>query len=116
MNTKLDKLKETYNRKNTILKKKQYEYEVYSNEVFRIKNQIDFIENADAVKPQILYNQGRDGKYIYGQIYYLVEPQSIDKKSYRFMIGKTSEKVSRKVLEKRCLEIFYDKYIKDCIN
>ena len=85
----------------------------YGNEVFRIKNLIDFIENSRAVKPQILFNQGRDGKYIYGQVYYFIHPSSTDKKSYRFMIGKTSDKVSRKVLEKRCLEIFYDKYIKE---
>ena len=111
MDTKLKKLKDTFKRKNTILKKKQYEYETYSNEVFRIKNLIDFVSNSTALKPQILYNQGREGKYIYGQVYYNINPQSIDKKSYRFMIGKTSEKVSRKVLEKRCLDIFYDKYI-----
>ena len=111
MDTKLNKLKDTFNRKNTILKKKQYEYEVYGNEVFRIKNLIDFIENSRAVKPQILFNQGRDGKYIYGQMYYLIEPQSTTRRSYRFMIGKTSENVSRKLLEKKCLEVFYDRYI-----
>jgi len=115
MNTKLDKLKETYSRKNLVLKKKQIEYETYSNEVFRIKNLIDFVENSQAVKPQILYNQGRDKKYIYGQVYYLVNPQSTDKKSYRFMIGKMVDKLSRKKLEKKCLDIFYDKFIKEHI-
>ena len=112
MNKKLDKLKDTLDRKETILKKKQYEYETYSNEVFRIKNLIEFVENSLAVKPQILFNQGRDGKYIYGQIYYLNSPYDTKKHSYRFMIGKTSDELSREELEKRCLEIFHDKYIK----
>ena len=115
MNKKLDKLKDTLDRKETILKKKQYEYETYSNEVFRIKNLIEFVENSLAVKPQILFNQGRDKKYIYGQVYYFTHPQSTDKKSYRFMIGKMDEKLSRKKLEKKCIELFYDRYIKEHI-
>ena len=112
MKSKLDILKERYDRKNKVLTKKKVEYDKYSLEVTRIKNLIDFVENSQAVKPQILYNQGRDGKYIYGQIYYLNSPYDTKKTSYRFMIGKTSDELSREELEKRCLEIFHDKYIK----
>ena len=112
MKSKLDILKERYDRKNKVLTKKKVEYDKYSLEVTRIKNLIDFVENSQAVKPQILYNQGRDGKYIYGQTYYLNSPYDTKKTSYRFMIGKTSDELSREELEKRCLEIFHDKYIK----
>ena len=112
MKSKLDILKERYDRKNKVLTKKKVEYDKYSLEVTRIKNLIDFVENSQAVKPQILYNQGREGKYIYGQIYYLNSPYDTKKTSYRFMIGKTSDELSREELEKRCLEIFHDKYIK----
>ena len=111
MDTKLNKLRERYKRKSKILEKKQEEYETYSSDVLELKNLINFIDNSRAVKPQILYNQGRDGKYIYGQVYYLIKPQSTTRRSYRFMIGKTSENVSRKLLEKKCLEVFYDRYI-----
>ena len=115
MKSKLDILKERYDRNNKVLTKKKVEYDKYSLEVTRIKNLIDFVENSQAVKPQILYNQGRDGKYIYGQIYYLNSPYDTKKHSYRFMIGKTSDELSREELEKRCLEIFQDKYIKSHI-
>ena len=61
MKSKLDILKERYDRKNKVLTKKKVEYDKYSLEVTRIKNLIDFVENSQAVKPQILYYQGRDG-------------------------------------------------------
>ena len=80
-------------------------------EVFKLKNSIDFIEGLAKIKPQILYNYGRDKKYIYGQVYFKSTPQSTNKKTFRFIIGKMDENKSRKQLEKICVETFYKKII-----
>ena len=99
---KLSKLKITHKKKHDVVVKKM-------EEVVTLKNSIDYLEGLDRIKPQILYNYGRDKKYIYGQLYYQVEPQSSKKKTMRFMIGKMEEKKSRKQLENICLDTFYNK-------
>ena len=99
---KLSKLKITHKKKHDVVVKKM-------EEVVTLKNSIDYLEGLDRIKPQILYNYGRDKKYIYGQLYYQVEPQSNKKKTMRFMIGKMEEKKSRKQLENICLDTFYNK-------
>ena len=99
---KLSKLKITHKKKHDVVVKK-------IEEVVTLKNSIDYLEGLDRIKPQILYNYGRDKKYIYGQLYYQVEPQSSKKKTMRFMIGKMEEKKSRKQLENICLDTFYNK-------
>ena len=99
---KLSKLKITHKKKHDVVVKKM-------EEVVTLKNSIDYLEGLARIKPQILYNYGRDKKYIYGQLYYQVEPQSSKKKTMRFMIGKMEEKKSRKQLENICLDTFYNK-------
>ena len=99
---KLSKLKITHKKKHDVVVKKM-------EEVVTLKNSIDYLEGLAKLKPQILYNYGRDKKYIYGQLYYQVEPQSSKKKTMRFMIGKMEEKKSRKQLENICLDTFYNK-------
>lgn len=99
---KLSKLRTSHDKKHSVLVKKQ-------EEVLELKNSIDYIEGLAKLKPQILYNYGRDKKYIYGQVYYNVDSQSNKKKTFRFMIGKMGENKSRKNLEKTCLNTFYNK-------
>ena len=102
-------LKEKLSKLKTIYKKKHAVVSELQDEVFILKNTIDYIEGFAKLKPQILYNYGRDKKYIYGQVYYQVEPQSTDKKTFRFMIGKMDDNKSRKQLERICLDTFYNK-------
>ena len=104
LKSKLSKLKSEYNNKSSIIDELQCE-------VFKLKNSIDFIEGLAKIKPQILYNYGRDKKYIYGQVYFKSTPQSTNKKTFRFIIGKMDENKSRKHLEKICVETFYKKII-----
>ena len=74
---KLEKLKVLYQKENDKLIEHQ-------ENVDRLKCSIEYISGLSKIKPQIIYNSGRDKKYIYGQIYYFVEPQSPKKKSFRF--------------------------------
>ena len=112
---KLKKLQSSYDKKHTMMKKKQYEYEVISNEVFRIQNTIDYLKNCESVKVNIIKNYGRDGKYVYGNVYYNINPQSTDKKPFRFMIGKMSEKKTQSEWESICREVFFNKVVKEHI-
>ena len=112
LENKLLKLQSSYEKEDNLFTKKRYEMEVIGNKMFRIQNEIDYIKNTKSLKPQILFNYGRDKKYVYGQIYYFIEPQSTDKKSFRFMIGKMSEKKSRKEWNKICM----DKFLNNIIN
>ena len=102
LKSKLSKLKSEYKKKTAVIDKLQ-------SETLALKNTIDFIDGLAKLKPQILYNYGRDKKYIYGQVYFKSTPQSTSKETFRFMIGKMDEKKSRKQLEKICVETFYQK-------
>ena len=73
--------------------------------------QLNYYNKLLEVKPQILFNYGRDKKYVYGQMYYFESPFSSKKKSFRFMLGKMSDGLSRKKLDEKCMDVFYDKYI-----
>ena len=115
LKSKLKKLHSSHDKKYSVMKKKQHDYEVYSKRVTEIKNIIDYIENSESVKPQILFNQGRDKKYVYGQVYYLTEPQSSKKKSFRFLIGKMSDDKSRLEWESVCVSVFYEKVVKEFV-
>mgnify|MGYP007026271895 CR=1 FL=1 len=63
----LKPLKEKLSKLKTIYKKKHAVVSELQDEVFILKNTIDYIEGFAKLKPQILYNYGRDKKYIYGQ-------------------------------------------------
>ena len=108
VNKTLIKLQSIYDKKNVLLKK-------VSDEVSTIKNTLDYFNGIESIKPNIVKNQGRDKKYIYGQIYYYTNPQSNKKKPYRFLIGKMSEKKSMKELKDICINKFIDKVVKEHI-
>ena len=84
-------------------------FQMYETQLTEIDNKIEYFKSILNIKPQILFNQGRDKKYVYGQVYYLVEPTSDRKKSFRFLIGKMSEKKTRKEWEELCVDVFYYK-------
>ena len=73
--------------------------------------QLNYYNKLLEVKPQILFNQGREKKYVYGQVYFYESHTSNIKKSYRFIIGKMYEEKSREEWEEICLERFYNKLV-----
>ena len=91
--------------------KVQQKYSVIKKDLDSLNDDINYLKELTDIKPQILYNQGRDKKYIYGQIYWYSEGYSSKKKSYRFLIGKMSDKKSRKYLSETCINIFLTKVI-----
>ncbi len=87
-------------------------YSIVKEQLDNLDSNIKFFSELENIKPQILFNQGRDKKYFYGQVYYLTEPQSSKKKSFRFLIGKMSDIKSRQEWESVCLSVFYEKVVK----
>ena len=71
--------------------------------------QLNYYNKLLEVKPQILFNQGREKKYVYGQVYFYESHTSNIKKSYRFIIGKMDDNKSKSELEEICVNTFYDK-------
>ena len=110
---KLDKLIKSYKKKHNLFTRKQSELKSIETELNTLQKEIDFFDKSLAIKPHILYNQGRDKKYIYGQVYHFISPQSDKKKSYRFLIGKMDEGKSRSELEQICIQKFMEKVIED---
>ena len=90
-------------------------YSIVKEKLDNLDSNIKFFSELENIKPQILFNQGRDKKYVYGQVYYLTEPQSSKKKSFRFLIGKMSDDKSRQKWESVCLNVFYEKVVKEHI-
>jgi len=91
--------------------KVQQKYSVVKKELDSLNDDINYIKELTELKPQILYNQGRDKKYIYGQVYWYSEGYGSKKKSYRFLIGKMTDKKSRKILKDECLVQFISKVV-----
>ncbi len=67
-------------------------YSKVKDELDELDSNINYLSELNNIKPNILFNQGRDKKYVYGQVYFYPNPQSTKKKSFRFIIGKMSER------------------------
>jgi|TARA_Y100000310_G_C20296989_1_gene629901 hypothetical protein len=91
--------------------KVEQKYTVIKKDLDSLNDDINYLKELSDIKPQILYNQGRDKKYIYGQIYWYSDRYGSKKKSYRFLIGKMSDKKSRKYLSETSINIFLTKVI-----
>ncbi len=72
---------------------------------------VEFIDGLGNLKPNIIYNNGRDKLYIYGKVWYYDSPMAEDKKDIRFIIGRMVDGESKEVLQERTLNKFFDKYV-----
>jgi len=107
----LKKLESFQNKREKVFNK----YSIVKEKLDDLDSNIKFFSELENIKPQILFNQGRDKKYVYGQVYYLTEPQSSKKKSFRFLIGKMSDVKSRQEWESICMSVFYQKVVKEFV-
>ncbi len=90
-------------------------YSKLKEQLDEIDFNITYLTELCNIKPNILFNQGRDKKYVYGQVYFYQTPQSTKKKSFRFIIGKMSEKKTMKKWSEICLEVFYGRLVGEYI-
>jgi len=72
---------------------------------------VEFVGGSENLTPYIMYNYGRDKLYIYGKVWYYDSPMDEAKKDIRFIIGRMKDGESHEVLQKKCLDKFFDRYI-----
>ena len=70
---------------------------------------IKFYEDTLNLTPTILYNSGRDKKYVYGKVWWFSNGMGSKKKGYRYFLGKMDEKKPQSFWENKLLSVFYDK-------
>lgn len=90
-------------------------YSVISDQLNELDSYINYYDGIDKIKPNILMNQGRDKKYVYGQVYYYHKPGLSTKKSFRFLIGKMVDNKSTKEWNEICIQHFIDKVVSEYI-
>lgn len=70
---------------------------------------IQFYEDTLNLTPTILYNSGRDGKYVYGKVWWFKDGVGSKKKEYRYFLGKMDKKKPKSFWEDKLLSVFYEK-------
>ena len=70
---------------------------------------IQFYEDTLNLTPTILYNSGRDGKYVYGKVWWFKDGVGSKKKEYRYFLGKMDKKKLKSFWENKLLSVFYEK-------
>ena len=70
---------------------------------------IQFYEDTLNLTPTILYSSGRDGKYVYGKVWWFKDGVGSKKKEYRYFLGKMDKKKPKSFWEDKLLSVFYEK-------
>ena len=70
---------------------------------------IQFLSDTINLTPTILYNSGRDKKYVYGKVWWFSNGVGSKKKEYRYFLGKMDKKKPKSFWEDKLLSVFYEK-------
>ena len=70
---------------------------------------IQFYEDTINLTPTLLFNSGRDGKYVYGKVWWFSNGIGSKKKEYRYFLGKMDKKKSKSFWKDKLLSVFYEK-------
>ena len=70
---------------------------------------IQFYKDTLNLTPTILYNSGRDKKYVYGKVWWFKDGVGSKKKEYRYFLGKMDKKKPKSFWEDKLLSVFYEK-------
>ena len=70
---------------------------------------IQFLSDTINLTPTILYNSGRDKKYVYGKVWWFSDGMGSKKKGYRYFLGKMDEKKPKSFWEDKLLSVFFEK-------
>jgi len=70
---------------------------------------IQFLSDTLNLTPTILYDSGRDKKYVYGKVWWFSNGVGSKKKEYRYFLGKMDKKKPKSFWEDKLLSVFYEK-------
>ena len=105
----IDKLSNLIKKNNDKVKGLQSKIEELEKENISHSQLIQFYKDTLNLTPTILYNSGRDGKYIYGKVWWFSNGIGSKKKEYRYFLGKMDKKKSKSFWKDKLLSVFYEK-------
>jgi hypothetical protein len=70
---------------------------------------IQFLSDTLNLTPTILYDSGRDKKYVYGKVWWFSNGVGSKKKEYRYFLGKMDKKKPKSFWKDKLLSVFYEK-------
>ena len=105
----IDKLSNIIKNNNDKVKDFQQRVKVLEEQNHTHTQHIQFYKDTLSLTPTILYNSGRDGKYVYGKVWWFSKGVGSKKKEYRYFLGKMDKKKPKSFWEDKLLSVFYEK-------
>ena len=110
------KLQKQIDKLSNLIKNNNDKVKDFQSRVKRLEEQnhthtqlIQFYEDTLNLTPTILYNSGRDKKYVYGKVWWFKDGVGSKKKEYRYFLGKMDKKKLKSFWEDKLLSVFYEK-------
>ena len=105
----IDKLSNLIDKNNNKIEDFQYRVGGLEEQNHTHTQHIQFYKDTLSLTPTILYNSGRDGKYVYGKVWWFKDGVGSKKKEYRYFLGKMDKKKPKSFWEDKLLSVFYEK-------
>ena len=109
LQTQVDKLSNLIKKNNDKIKDFQHRVKGLEEQNQHYTQHIQFLKDTMNLTTTILYNSGRDKKYVYGKVWWFSNGIGSKKKGYRYFLGKMDEKKPQSVWEQKLLDTFFDK-------
>ena len=110
------KLQKQIDKLSNLIKKNKDKVKDFQSRVKELEEQnhintqlIQFYKDTLNLTPTILYNSGRDGKYVYGKVWWFKDGVGSKKKEYRYFLGKMDKKKPKSFWKNKLLSVFYEK-------
>ena len=110
------KLQKQIDKINTLINSNESKIEDFQSRVKELEEQnhthtqlIQFLSDTINLTPTILYNSGRDKKYVYGKVWWFSNGVESKKKEYRYFLGKMDKKKPKSYWEDKLLSVFFEK-------
>ena len=105
----VDKLSNLINKNNDKIKDFQHRVKGLEEQNQHYTQLIQFLKDTMNLTTTILYNSGRDKKYVYGKVRWFSNGIGSKKKGYRYFLGKMDEKKPQSYWEQKLLYTFFEK-------
>jgi type III secretory pathway component EscR len=105
----IDKLSNLIDKNNDKVKDFQHRVKGLEEQNHTHTQLIQFYKDTLNLTPTILYNSGRDKKYVYGKVWWFSDGMGSKKKGYRYFLGKMDEKKPKSFWEDKLLSVFFEK-------
>ena len=105
----IDKLSNLIDKNNDKVKDFQHRVKGLEEQNHTNTQLIQFYEDTLNLTPTILYDSGRDKKYVYGKVWWFEDGVGSKKKEYRYFLGKMDNKKPKSFWKDKLLSVFYEK-------